>query len=861
MVNYVEQATLRVVDQSTRKIRAINKELGHLHRTASRLKRIKIQLSGIDSAAGKVRRLNSVIKSMPKQRSIRVNASLANPKGLNTALLKQRTAKVRVKLVGATAADKRLNNIARPRIATISTAQKGRKDSTKLAMVPNPSRFAPAGRTMGEAFVNQLTHSSAGAVIARGFLGAIGGELFQGVRQATIAAANAPLNREDAVQRFRASRPESTVDRDSQILNKQVSDVANKVPGVTKSELIGSSAEAAARIGDIQSREGQRKLNEYLTRVATTSVVFQAQGMSPAQAADNARILEGIVSQTGANPENAKKLIRASIQGIIASGGDLSAEDSKRTAQQLGDLRVNISDKTFLQALLARDESGARGTGGFRQFYTDLTRGNLNKEDKRAQIKQGLRDRNGVSLVEQKFREDFLGAINTEIIPRLKNLGVDLTNKAAVSAAIDNELGFVSQEGISIATDSVLNYQQRKAEFERAQQIRPEVYLNEPTVRQRGRQLDAEFSDAADKALSPLLPIINANLESFSKSLGALSGGEASVSDYVTAATSASIAGVGAGILALKDASGAERGLVLAGISLNSSAASLTGAASALSTAAAVQGAAAPKSLVSRAVGAVPVAVVAGAGLLAGDAIANGENSLVAKGLEKVGLFERSQTKIDRIRKGRAGKPQADPRQEQLNAVLGKLAIELKNNPNNTNEIAKLRERANSLAGPQAPVDGKTQPLLQLPDIAKKGFDDLKLKIVAAEGRRRNLINEMMKPQASASAEGRINQELSNTNRTLSLLYDQKSGAGDPMQQMITSSEIATENLKRAFDTGASQIGAAGIELGSNAMSQMVAAGDIIGERAAAKISAATPKVSINTSSPASSQGGINTVE
>ncbi len=73
MASFVEQATLKIDDQSTKQIRAINRELNKLFKTAGKLKSMKFDFAGIKKAQNQVRGLNSTLNKLPRSRTVSVN--------------------------------------------------------------------------------------------------------------------------------------------------------------------------------------------------------------------------------------------------------------------------------------------------------------------------------------------------------------------------------------------------------------------------------------------------------------------------------------------------------------------------------------------------------------------------------------------------------------------------------------------------------------------------------------------------------------------------------------------------------------------------------------------------------------------
>jgi hypothetical protein len=583
MVDFVEQATLKVRDQSSAPLNKINKAVTALLGSAKKLNGLKVEINGISRTMRQVNQLNGVIKGIPKSKTINLKATVTGAAGIQKQLAnltRMRTIQIRANLTGGN---------QRTRLPGGNSPGGNGRPPGAPPRIPAPPAVPPsAGANFARSFLNALRPVNAGASIARGFLGAIGGNIQGAVSKATGVALRAPLNKEDAVQLLNAAglSPQTV-----QFMQGTASVLSGQFRGTTEASLLQSGREAAGRIPNIDTAEGQKQLTLVLTRVAQNTQILAAMtGQGITAGADQARIIEGAISQVGVTGDNkdAELISTAILRGIQASGGDLTAQDAKRTLQQLGIARNGVSGDTLTQLLLARDEQGARGTGEFRQIFEDLTRNTLLKSAKAAQIENGLRDKSGKSTVADAFRLNFLDAVKNEIIPRLTKAGVDTTDRVGVISGL-SDLGFVKSGGIATLAEVVTNQAQMQQEFQRAQIAKPETFINSPTTRQRGEAVNAQFQNLADNALGGALPVVSTGLDLLAKSLANFNNGEAGLKDIAGVGAGAVTAGIGSSVLAIAQADAVTRPLALAGLGLNTSAAALTAAAAALSTAAGVQ--------------------------------------------------------------------------------------------------------------------------------------------------------------------------------------------------------------------------------------------------------------------------------
>lgn len=601
MVSYVEQAILRVKDESTGPIKKINRELKDLFRAARAARDIKIDIKGLAQAEREVRNLSSALRGLPRSRTLSLNTKGIKEARDDLKSLDGKNINARITLTGITQALRQTREL-RQELDRLN----GMTARPKVIMPPRGGTTPTGGntgigpqrpKTFNAGLTSGFNPAQIGRDMARSFTIGISQELYQLAARTAKAAAVAPLDREGALRRLELSGVNES-GRSS--VERVAEEVARGVKGVPATVLIAESPEVLGRIDNLESEEGQAELRKTLQRMAETVAIIRANdptGITPEQAAEQARQFEkalSVVNQesvTAGDPIGAaqqQEMVQALRQAFIATGGDISFAEMKRAMQQIAGLGDAAGAATALFVALNRDENSQRGTAELRQVFQDLTRDSLSNADTGAQIDQGLRNKDGSSAVDMKFQEDFLGAVGTEIIPRLEKLGVDLTSASEVRAAVDKELGFSAQGAIAAITETVNNYDKLVKEQARAQQTTPEAAFTNQTTREEFAELQANFDDLAVKALSPLLPTVKGALATLSGSLERIGTGEAGATDYAAAAAAAVPVALGAGLTAMLDP--ATRPLGASAIALTGSAVALDGAAAALTAAAALQG-------------------------------------------------------------------------------------------------------------------------------------------------------------------------------------------------------------------------------------------------------------------------------
>lgn len=613
MVSYVERATLQVKDAgATKAARKINRELRKVLKTAQALERqgkklgkIDVAIRGADKArrdldgvatalrglrsksvnlsvTGKglaeLARADAALRKLPASRTIRLNAVLGG-KGrsdLNALLARKPLINIRPNLIKRAEFENELNKLLKARTVPVSVVpQPG----------PNNQPRRPQPEGFREGFVGEFERGRAGSTTGRATVYDLQSEAYIAARQAFVAAASAPLAQEEAENRvLAAGRTEDELE-----VLKGISDrLTDEFQNIPAAEILGNAIETTGSFGDLTLPENAEMAEQSMRRmVESASQLVNIFGLSAEAAADQARLIEKSIQITGAaaDPERAARLQRAALQASIASGGDLLPAEVVRSLQQLdASFVAGLSDEALLQVALARDEGGRSSTANFRTAFQDLTRGNLNQDDREAQIAAGFRDEQGrANEAAQQFQQDPFAFVADEIVPRLEAAGIEVTeaNAAQVNAFIDEILGFTTT-GSRYLTATAVQLEERRRELDRARRADPSAAR--PTVRSEAQAVSAQFQNVANEALSPLLPTVRTGLDLVSDALNSVSDGDFGTLDVATLAAGAAGAGLGASLLAMQNEATRPLGaaglsLTTAGIGLNAAAAALTGAA------------------------------------------------------------------------------------------------------------------------------------------------------------------------------------------------------------------------------------------------------------------------------------------
>lgn len=541
MANFVEQAALIVKDQSTKQIRAINKALKDLFKTASKEK-IEIKLSTA-AARKEVAALKTAILGLPKTSHFTLTGTkkaMTDVRALHGLMAKspplpksvvRNTANVK-EIGKLTDALEKLNKVKAVNVkVTVSGADASLRvvrelnnelakiKGYKAAPVIKPPRVnMPPPRPVPSSRPSASVMSNEGSLFGKAAGAAIAFEMVAAIRQLGVSAvkgtANSVLSLDDARLEARVAGFSAN---DVAFLESQAIQLSAMYPGSSAAQLLGASVEAAGSASDQKTIVANMALIAKYSQMSAGALSLNGQDASEA-----GRLLFKVIQLSGLanDPVGADAMAKAVMQGVIAAGGDVGMLEVVNMRRQLGTAGVGISPGALMEAILIRDEGGMRGTANMRQAFSDLIRGNLNLKDRRRQIKAGLRDKNGNSLVADQFLESPLDFVANEIIPRLRKLKgtdgkpVDLTDGVAIQNALDNQLGFSKEAGGAFLTQMVLQFDSMMIERERARKATPEVAMEDPSVRMQMNQLNQQMANVAAQTLGPLLPTVSSALDS-----------------------------------------------------------------------------------------------------------------------------------------------------------------------------------------------------------------------------------------------------------------------------------------------------------------------------------------------------------
>lgn len=465
---------------------------------------------------------------------------------------------------------------------------------------------------------------NAGQTIGRGFLAAVGGNLQGMVRDAARSGGRGIITADDA-NALAAGSGVQNVQQFAAIASQS----SGRFKGTSAGEIQAAATEQVASLsnqlakGAITASEYADQVQKVTDRIARNAQIFATMGQTQEQAAESARQMEKSLVILGTGTGQSKKSVdefnNAILQAQIGVGGDIGGNEIKRLLQQLGSGVNNFLSPTGVQnAIIARDEGGARSTAEIRQFIQGLTRINKTEKALTAQREAGIRTADDTTAFTAAELADPVATVLDQMIPRLEKLGVNLDDATQVNAALQRSLGLTTSEA-NFPTAQVVNRDALRAERERIQRVSPQTLAEQQTLRVELADVEAQFQNVAASFTKAMLPAVKGSLDLVSSGLESVSKDGPTPTNV--AALSAGAIGVGltSGIKAMLDPATAPLGA--AGLSLTASAAALSGSAAALTASAAAGGiagaagdAAKGGGIVKRLLGLLAVAGVATAG-------------------------------------------------------------------------------------------------------------------------------------------------------------------------------------------------------------------------------------------------------
>lgn len=577
MASFVEQATLKVNDQSTKQIKAINRALKDLMRTARSARRIPIglNLGRTQSQITSLKRQLSSLSSKRTQVNISTAAASRNLRSLNAQLraLQNRTVNVNIGTRG--------------------------------------NRLPPPGGGGGRAIpaARQRVYLEFGS-----FRHFVQGELYGIMRAAIIDGLTAVRDQEVAGSRLAYQKLSPEEQMRARSAGRAIS---TEFPSLTAGQATGLLAESLPIVG----RDIERAAT--LTRELAAMIEQQVTlGKSVQEATDSAINFGKAAEQLGriynregefdpAGLANIFDLFRASSAQI---GKEFSGEFARQAVKYLRGSKLAVNDRGVALAFLLNEEMGTSGSVGYNQAITQLSGTRIQKKQLARLAALGLitteqvaagASSDGVSFTElvgagavdeTQLRENILAWVRDRLIPAAQKAGVDTTDPTQVSkfaSAITSDRTAIENVATLIARFHDLNRAVDQIEANRmtAEQARGVANDSLITSLQEAR---SQFSNVIESLVSSfkdtLIPAADATATALNALASFITGpdGEGSAGRAAGVAAGAGVAAIGAAAVGRSILQSLFNPLNQSAVALNGSAAALTQAAVALRGSAAI---------------------------------------------------------------------------------------------------------------------------------------------------------------------------------------------------------------------------------------------------------------------------------
>jgi hypothetical protein len=632
LASFVEEATLKVNDQSTAQINKINAALKKLFATANSLKSIKVDIKvndrGITQALSNINKLKSAMSGL-KSTTINIKANAA---GLSSAMRQIQ------QLRAAAAKPITVNTAARQGAAARTPAQR------PAAAPPAPPARRPPGAVPAPTGGRGL---GGGGGYFRGPISVTGSVAVTNISALAGAAARATgraakegysqvdtADTKMALQRY-PEQTQKAIELAVDQLQQESRDRRNPETGQggvywnraqQKNLLVESMSQAG---GDVAGASFLVKQAESLAKLG------EGMGQSGQVAYENALSFIKAGEQMGRFRDAQGKFDYARAteyfdtmrQATRQIGQEFTGQKWLTTIGTAQQSKYGLDPKGMMTMALGMEESGSKFATGFNEIVKQFSGMRLDKSklanlEALGLVDKGMVDSKGKPFAKTKvptldqlrevmtkgatdegaLRKNIHGYVQDKVLPAMAKLGMDPRSDADIGK-------FVGKVTSGKGSDILFNVIKRSVEW--AQDIRTglarpgDIDSGERDVEGSGRiagtalrnQLTSTLGETINKMETTFVPLASGLADKMSKASEAISKGEAPDAPTMAAAVGAAIAAVPAmslmgmaqGMRATMSEDPATSSLGSAGTSLNSAAGALTFAAGALAAAAGVK--------------------------------------------------------------------------------------------------------------------------------------------------------------------------------------------------------------------------------------------------------------------------------
>lgn len=587
MASFVETATLKVVDDSTKQIRKINKALADLYKTADRTKKslgsmgtVRVNASQVSKATNTLTRLGRVATTTKQSLSMAVNVRTISISGAmrNLTALQNRALSTRRALQG-------LGGVS---VGGGRGGPRGPGQNNNQRVILDYGGF----RGFASGFMTRLGTTIESSII-RGFQ--------QGTRDTDLAQ-----NR----QRILGFTPEQR-----RVNNRTATELAAENPSFSRAQILAVMGEVAPSVGNdpTSTRAVTKSILEY-------SKALVAAGATSEAATDNLQKLSKAMGMTSTLLDNAgnfdaaamKRFMDVVVQETITGGREMTPELIAQLAKYSRTTGKTLDQEGWRTLLFLGEDYGSSAGVGLNQMVKQLTGERIQKKQLARLMELGLMGSKEVksgtvggkvktetvatgTIEEALLRANPAKWVRDVLMPIMAREGIDATDNiqaAKFAGQITSD-----RTATDILTTLITNMgevMQRERLAKDRGDVNLDMILEESLIAQidsTATQLTSAMGEVANSMKSMLIPALKA-VGSVAQSVAAFVAGDSGEGNVLGGATVA--AGAGAvGFAGYKAFSTLMDGFGLksSAVALDGSAAALTRAAIALGGAGAVDGA------------------------------------------------------------------------------------------------------------------------------------------------------------------------------------------------------------------------------------------------------------------------------
>lgn len=574
MASFTETATLKVVNQSSKEIRAINRDLAKLFKTADRVKKSLKGFGSVKINTGQISLANRSLQGLQRtatktQKSLQLMSNV-RMQPLATGIRSLRQMEIQAKATANA-------------VATIGRGANGR--------IRGGGRMGPPGGG------GNVTVQYGGL---QSFLNGFVGRLGSTIESSIISGFSKGARQTDLAQNRQRVLGFTPAERAAN--NQAASEIAGRNRGFGRSQVLGVMGEIAPAVGN--NLENTATVAEMLLQYSKALMVA---GASSEEATDNLQKLSKAMGMTSTLLDQAGNFDRKAtqdfvdviVQETITGGREMTPELIAQLAKYSRTTGKTLNQEGWRTLLMLGEDYGSSAGVGLNQMIKQLTGERIQKRQLAEQIAIGLAGSKEVTTGkvggkqrtevvstgvqdEALLRSDPSRWIRQVLFPIMQKQGVDTTDNVAVAKFAGSITS--DRTATDILTTLITNIgeiEQRRAIAERRGDVNLDEIMNESLVNRwddATTQLISAAGEVTNSFKTVLIPALDL-VSNSARSVAAFLAGDGD-GNMVAAGAVAGGAAV-TGLAAYKGAKG-----LLGGFGLSASAVALDGSAAALTRAA-----------------------------------------------------------------------------------------------------------------------------------------------------------------------------------------------------------------------------------------------------------------------------------